>query len=109
MLEPVLATFPPHGGSSSTARIASTEIAYDVPLPAHLSYEKCERLLQELAKFLIPYQNRYAELSSLPSNKFKDCADGSRNGKLTFNIGKQENLIEEENSKKEKRIHADTS
>ena len=109
MLEPIIANFPPHGNSSSAAKISSAEVAYDVPLPAHLSYEKCERLLQELMKFLIPHRNRHAELSSPRPNKFKDTTDGARSGRLTLYVGKHKDLINKENPKKEKRVHDNTS
>ena len=93
-LAPLLKMFPNkynYGKPPSPAfQLASAEVKFDYPLPG-LSYEEAESILQALALFLMPLNNKYAALKIYSGNKFKNASNGI-NGKLSFYFGKMHKL-----------------
>jgi len=91
ILQPVLEAFPPHNNTPA-AKISAVEIAFDVPLPG-LSYELAERILQKITRYIQPFRNKYADLSTDPGDKkFKKTSDGALNGKFTIYVGHHKRL-----------------
>jgi hypothetical protein len=97
VLAPVLVNFTPRAGENSAAKLSSAEVKFDIPLPAELSYEQAETLLQKLALFIVPYRNRYAGITTVSSEKFRMSNDRAENGKYTLYIGQHRRLPYEEN------------
>ena len=89
MLIPVLENFDPPPDNSPVAKLSSAEVKFDIPFPAEASYQNAEAILRKLAHFLVPYRNKYAELSIVSSREFDEPGDGAKNGKYTLYIGKQ--------------------
>jgi len=93
-LAPLRKIFPNKHNSgkppSSAFTLASAEVKFDYPLPG-LSYEEAESVLQALALFLVPRNNKYAALKKYSGNRFKKASNGI-NGKLLFYFGKMHKL-----------------
>ena len=103
LLAPVMDKFalPPDG--SPVAKLSSAEIAFDIPLPADVSYPNAEKILRHLVLFIEPCRNRYARQSIVSGPEFQDTADGAINGKYSFYVGKHKSVpYDEQNPKKNK-------
>ena len=103
LLAQVVENFASLPKKEPVAKLASAEIAFDVPLPANLPYVQAEKILKHLSLFIVPVKNRYASMSIVSGSEFQDTADGAENGKYTLYVGKHRDIRNDEQAKTNKR------